>query len=341
MKRKVCLFLALAIVFLLSACGSGGEDKQSSASDQESTNVETSTVDTDYPSKQITIVVPYAAGGASDVMARIFALKLSEELDGATVVVENRQGGTGAVGIEYAYSQPSDGYTMLYLEGNATLIPHLGYTEVLPSEFVELVRTHLQPSLLVVRSDMAVESLDEFLDYAKSNPEVITIGTAGAGSGPHMTGIQLGNETGTSYTFVPFDGGKEAAAAAIGGNVDAVIAKASEIQSGVDSGDLKVLCSFSEERTAFYPDVPTSVELGVNVINVGWGGFAVKADCPQEIIDILAEASAAAAQSQDIQDLCEQRGYDYAFLAMDEAQAFVAEQYELNGDMVAALNEAS
>ena len=339
MKRKVCLIFALVSVLLLSAC-SGSEDGDVGGTPSDDATTTTEPSSTDYPSKQITIVVPYAAGGASDVMARIFAVKLSEELGGSPVVVENKEGGTGAVGIEYAYSQPSDGYTMLYLEGNATLIPHLGYTSVLPSEFVELVRTHLQPSLLVVRSDMGVETLEDFLAYAEENPGAITVGTAGAGSGPHMTGIQLGTETGTSYTFVPFDGGTEAAAAAMGGNVDSVIAKASEVQSGVDSGDLKVLCSFSEERTAFYPDVPTSVELGVNVINVGWGGFAVKADCPQEIIDILAEASAIAAQSQDIQDLCEQRGYDYAFLAMDEAQAFVAEQYELNGEMVAALNNA-
>ena len=187
MKRVFIAALAMAFLLSLAACGSTSSESQTPAG---STPAQTEapgaggTEKSNFPEKTITIVVPYDAGGASDLMSRVFAAALSEQLNGATVVVENRSGGSGAVGMEYANSQPSDGYTILYLETNQTMIRHYGFTELEPSAFIQMACTHVQPAVLAVSAGSEWDSLEDFIDYAKENPGKVSIGDAGTGCSP-------------------------------------------------------------------------------------------------------------------------------------------------------------
>lgn len=339
-KKVLTLTFAMAFLLFLAACG--GTSTENSVSADNSSVVEedasgSSSGEINFPEKTITIIVPYDAGGASDLMSRVFATALSDQLDGATVVVENHSGGSGAVGMEYAYSQPSDGYTILYLETNQTMIRHYGFTDLDPSEFIQMACTHVQPAVLAVNVNSDWTSLEEFISYAKENPGKISIGDAGTGSSPHMCGVQLSTMAEAEFNFVPYDGGATAVSAAMGGNVDAVIAQNSEVLAGVDSGDLRVIATFSQSRTSLYPDTPTAAEQGYSLDCLGWGGFAVKADTPQEIVDILAPAAYIAAQSQGVQDLCNEKGYDFAPRDLEESMAFVSEQVEYYNQLFASM----
>ncbi len=343
MKRVFIAALAMAFLLSLAACGSTPSESQTPAG---STPAQTEapgaggTEKSNFPEKTITIVVPYDAGGASDLMSRVFAAALSEQLNGATVVVENRSGGSGAVGMEYVNSQPSDGYTILYLETNQTMIRHYGFTELEPSAFIQMACTHVQPAVLAVSAGSEWNSLEDFIDYAKENPGKVSIGDAGTGSSPHMCGVQLAAMAEAEFNFVPYDGGATAVSAAMGGNVDAVIAQNSEALAGVDSGDLRVIATFGQSRTSLYPDVPTAAEQGYSLDCLGWGGFAVKADTPQEIVDILAPAAYTAAQSQGVQDLCSEKGYDFTPRDLEESMTFVSEQVEYYNQLFASMEQS-
>lgn len=337
MKKTLAFILALVMVFALAACGTAAPAAPAAPAAAEPAAAAPAAETPSFPEKTITIIVPYDAGGASDLMSRVFATALAEELGGATVVVENHSGGSGAVGMEYAYSQPSDGYTILYLETNQTMIRHYGFTELEPSAFIQMACTHVQPSVLAVSASSEWTTLEEFLAYAKENPGKVSVGDAGTGSSPHMCGVQLATMAGVEFNFVPYDGGATAVSAAMGGNVDAVIAQNSEVLSGVDSGDLRVIATFGEKRTSLYPDVPTAEEQGYDLDCLGWGGFAVKADTPQEILDILSPAAYAAAQSTGVQDLCKEKGYDYTPRDQAESMQFVTDQVEYYNKLFAEL----
>jgi tripartite-type tricarboxylate transporter receptor subunit TctC len=350
-KRILCIGLILVFVFSFAACSNASQEDaentettaqtstQASAEATAGTSAEATVSETvDFPTKQITIVVPYDAGGASDTMTRVFAPEFSNALGNASVIVENRSGGTGAVGLEYVKNSAADGYTLLYLEITATMIKYLGYTDVSAGVFIMLARTHVQPAAITVKADSKWNTLDDFIAYAKENPGKVTIGNAGTGSAWHVSAVYFGQKTGCEFTHVPFNGGAPAAAALMGGNVDCAVTSVSEVQSGVESGDLKILAVLGDERTAVYPDVPTAKELGYDVSFYAWGGFAVPVGTPDAVVKILAEAASKAANSDAIKTICQERGFDFAYLGMDDAQAFKESEMAKFAEVIPALD---
>ena len=321
MRKKGIFYVCLIMAIAITTAGAAGSEETG-----------------DFPTKQISIVVPYNAGGASDTMTRVFAPEFAAALGDASVVVENRSGGTGSVGLSYVNNSKPDGYTLLYLEITATMIKYLGYTDVSAGDFIMLARTHVQPAAITVKADSQWQTLSDFVEYGMENPGKITIGNAGTGSAWHVAAVHFEQNSDCSFTHVPFDGGAPAAAALLGGNIDCVVTSVSEVQAGVESGDLKILAVLGDDRTSVYPNIPTAREEGYDVSFYAWGGFSVPVGTPDEVVDILAKAAEKAATSEAVKKLCKERGYDFAFLNMEDAESFKKSEMSKFEKIIPTLN---
>ena len=278
-----------------------------------------------FPKKQVQIVVPYAPGGASDTVARIYGKELEKEL-GKPVVVVNRTGASGAVGLESVKNSKPDGYTMSYMPVESTMISALGLSDISSDDFTFVCRVMTIPAAITVSKDAPGNTLDDFLKYAKENPGKITVGNSGPGSIWNVAAASLEKAAGVQFTHVPFDGAAPAVAALLGKNISAVAVSPSEVKTNVDAGQFKVLAVIGDQHSSVVPDVKTTKELGYDVSAMGWGGFAVPKGTPEDVVKILNDASAKVAQSEALKKLLAERGFEYAYLDGKDMDAFAKAQ---------------
>ncbi len=278
-----------------------------------------------FPRKQLNIVVPYAPGGASDTVARIYGKELANVL-GKPVTVTNRTGASGAVGLESVKNSKADGYTIAYMPVESTMIAPLGLDPISSNDFSFICRVMTIPAAITVRADAPWNTLEEFLDDAKKNPGKIMVGNSGAGSIWHVASASLAQAAGVEFNYVPFDGAAPAVAALMGGNIQAVAVSPSEVKTNVDAGQFKVLAVVGDKRSNVVPDVKTTKELGLDVTAMGWGGFAVPKGTPADVVKILDEASAKAVQTDAVKKLLKERGFEYAYLNGADMDAFAKDQ---------------
>lgn len=292
-KKIIIVMLSLVLIMgLMAGCSGSGDE---------------------FPNKIITIVVPYSPGGASDTVARLFAQELEKEL-GSSVVVTNKTGASGAVGLETVKNSDADGYTIAYMPVESTMIKSLGLTDITSDDFTFIGRSMTIPAAVTVRSDAPWDTLEEFLEYSKNNPGEVQVGNSGTGSIWHISAALLEDNYGSKFTHVPFEGAAPAIAALMGDNIDAVTVSPSEVQSGVESGEFKVLAVLGEERSSIIPEIPTAVELGVDVVAQGWGAFAVPKGTPEDVVEKLEKASEVALNSENIKTLLAERGFEHAYM---------------------------
>lgn len=334
MKKVLALMLSLALAASLVACGSSSSSGGSAAgssgaqSGDASQSAAGSTDGSSYPESNITLVVPYDAGGASDLMARAYATGLSDEL-GVNVIVENRTGGSGLVGAEYVNGQDADGYTILYLEGNICLNCAIGNSDLDPTTaFFSFVRTHTNPLIVFVPADSEINNLDDLIAAAKADPGGVTVANSATGGQSDLATYDLEAKGDCVFAHIPYDGAAPAVAACIGKNVDACIVTSADAGAAYESGEVKAIATLAQDRDVLISDVSTSFEQGYEVEAVGWGSFAVKNGTSQEIIDILSEASMTAIEGEPVLQLCEEKGYTHAVAFGDEANEFKDSVYE-------------
>ena len=312
MKKILALALAAAMSLTLVACGGS---KTPAASGSASSGGSSSAETVDFPgNKQVSLIVPYSAGGASDTVARIYASELEQSL-GTSIVVSNVTGASGAIGLEQVRNSNPDGYTIAYMPVESTMLKALGFTDLSTDDFRFIGRAMTIPAAVTVRADAPWDTFEDFVNYAKEHPGEIQVGNSGTGSIWHIAAASIEKECGVQFTHVPFDGAAPAVAALLGGNIQAVTVSPSEVKNNVDSGDFKVLCVLGESRSSVVPDVPTAQELGIDITIQGWGGFAVPKDTPQAVIDILEKASETAINSDSVKKTLADRGYEHAYLS--------------------------
>ena len=306
MKKILALALAAAMSLTLVACGGS---KTPAASGSASSGGSSSAETVDFPgNKQVSLIVPYSAGGASDTVARIYASELEQSL-GTSIVVSNVTGASGAIGLEQVRNSNPDGYTIAYMPVESTMLKALGFTDLSTDDFRFIGRAMTIPAAVTVRADAPWDTFEDFVNYAKEHPGEIQVGNSGTGSIWHIAAASIEKECGVQFTHVPFDGAAPAVAALLGGNIQAVTVSPSEVKNNVDSGDFKVLCVLGESRSSVVPDVPTAQELGIDITIQGCGGFAVPKDTPQAVIDILEKASETAINSDSVKKTLADRGY--------------------------------
>lgn len=337
MKKILALALAAAMSLTLVACGGS---KTPAASGSASSGGSSSAETVDFPgNKQVSLIVPYSAGGASDTVARIYASELEQSL-GTSIVVSNVTGASGAIGLEQVRNSNPDGYTIAYMPVESTMLKALGFTDLSTDDFRFIGRAMTIPAAVTVRADAPWDTFEDFVNYAKEHPGEIQVGNSGTGSIWHIAAASIEKECGVQFTHVPFDGAAPAVAALLGGNIQAVTVSPSEVKNNVDSGDFKVLCVLGESRSSVVPDVPTAQELGIDITIQGWGGFAVPKDTPQAIVDILEEASEVAINSDSVKQTLADRGYEHAYLSGADMDAKAAEELAYYSELIPELGIA-
>ena len=337
MKKILALALAAAMSLTLVACGGS---KTHAASGSASSGGSSSAETVDFPgNKQVSLIVPYSAGGASDTVARIYASELEQSL-GTSIVVSNVTGASGAIGLEQVRNSNPDGYTIAYMPVESTMLKALGFTDLSTDDFRFIGRAMTIPAAVTVRADAPWDTFEDFVNYAKEHPGEIQVGNSGTGSIWHIAAASIEKECGVQFTHVPFDGAAPAVAALLGGNIQAVTVSPSEVKNNVDSGDFKVLCVLGESRSSVVPDVPTAQELGIDITIQGWGGFAVPKDTPQAVIDILEKASETAINSDSVKKTLADRGYEHAYLSGSDMDQKASEELAYYSELIPELGIA-
>ncbi len=247
----------------------------------------------DWPTRAVTMVVPYAAGGPVDTLGRILAARLSEIL-GQQVVVENVPGAGGMTGSSRVAKAPPDGYTVLLsgsavLAINQTLYKRPLYNAVADFEQVALFSDSAR--VLITRKDLPVNTLSEFVAYAKANQAKMQYGSAGAGSGMHVCAVLLDAAMGTKITHVPYRGSAPAMQDLMGGRIDFVAEQISTALPQIQGNTVKAIATLGLERAPGLEQLATAQELGLGGLDCGsWGSLSFPKGTPDEIVRRLAKA---------------------------------------------------
>ena len=255
-----------------------------------------------YPSRPIRVVVPFAPGGAADVIARPILAKLKDRL-GQPLVIENKGGASGLIGVAEVAKAAPNGYTILLAHvSNMTIVPLMepGLAYNSPTYFEPVTTLVSGPMIAVVRPDSPFKTLSDLVAYGKANPEKLIHGSAGIGGTTHLAGVLLSRASGIKMLHVPHNGIAPVLTEIIGGRVDIAFAGASGVMSFITAGRLRALAVFEQDRTAMLPNVPTAAETYPGVVVNSWYGFMAPKGTPREIVQRLQRESAEVLKMPDI-----------------------------------------
>lgn len=253
-----------------------------------------------YPAKPITFIVPWPAGSTSDAIMRTLTQVASQKL-GQPVVVDNRAGASGMLGVGLLARAQPDGYTIGQVPLSVTRFAQLGTLKVDPrKELTPVVRVAGLTFGIVVRQESQFKSMQELLAYAKANPGKLTYGSAGIGNQTHIGMELIEQATGAKFTHIPYKGGNEATLGLLGGQVD-MVADSSGWAPMVQQGKLRLMTVWGEQRLKRFPEVPTMKELGYDIQISAPGGIAGPANMPVDVTAKLVDAFRFASQSPEFQ----------------------------------------
>lgn len=254
-----------------------------------------------WPTRTVTIVVPFPPGGNTDTMARVLAQRLTEEL-GHTFIVENRMGASGSIGTTAVARAAPDGYTLMF--GAVQQISVLPYTEKVnydpKTDFSYISIFGEGPFVFGVNASVPAKSLQDFIEYAKRNPSVMTYASGGIYSGAHLVAALLFDKAGIKLNHVPYRGGGPAIADLLGNHVQAYFGNASELIPIATDQHVRILASSSAKRLEQLPDVPTVNELIPGFVFTAWNGLMAPAKTPRYIREKLEKATIAAAHDRQV-----------------------------------------
>lgn len=326
MRKKMALILAAAMVCSMTACSvsttskttettaateaaseaaeaseaSGAADGSEEASEAEASGEEAPA--TDYPTKAINMIIPYAAGGTTDVYGRTLAAQLEKEL-GQSITVTNQGGASGSIGSQYVRDQASDGYTLLVCAETMGTYQTMGTADLSYDDFTVISPLVGDPKVIVVGKDSKYNTLEELLEDIKANPGKVTMAHSGPGGSGHNQGLVL-STLGYDVAMTSFDSGNAALLGVIGGQVDFTNPNISTLGSYIESGEVKALAVFASERMEAYPDIPAFTETvpeAEKYLNIPYTvlTFCVNNDTPQEVVDVLKEATKKALATEE------------------------------------------
>jgi len=239
-----------------------------------------------FPSQPIKLIVPWSAGGGTDAIARALARSGEKHL-GVPVIVENKPGGTGAVGLGETIKAKADGYTLAIIPVELSFLKDQGIYPFDFTNFTRIMNLNTDPSALTVKADAPWNTLAEFVAYARANPGAIKIGHSGTGMLWHLAAASLALNTNTAYTYVPFNGAADAIASVLGRNINAVTVSGAEVSAQVRAGEMKILAVFGERRMDIFPNIPTAREQGFDVVVNTFRGLGGPVGIPEDRVKIL------------------------------------------------------
>lgn len=291
-----------------------------------------------WPARPITWIVPYPAGGITDITSRAVARRASEIL-GTPIQVENKAGAAAMIGTEAGARAAPDGYTVTYVStGPVATNPHLYKTMRYDpfKDFVYVQAMFASPTVLVVPASSPFKSMTELIEFARKNPGKLTYGSPGAGTAPHLGVELIGLNTETRLTHVPYKGSAPALTDVIGGRIDFVLDYPPTLMPHIESGRLRPLAVMSDQRFSFLPQVPASAELGLGKANlVAWTGVVVPTGTPAPIVTKLAAAIREALADPAVVTPFEKLGtITLSNLSEDRFRTFAQEEFNRLGALI-------
>jgi tripartite-type tricarboxylate transporter receptor subunit TctC len=279
-----------------------------------------------YPDKPVTMIVPFPPGGVADTVARPVADAMSREL-GQPVVVENKPGAGGALGIGVAARAPADGYTVLMSLSSISILPEadrvLGRKPAYTlAQFKPIARFTADPTVFVVRADAPWKTLSDFIADARRNPGRYNYGSSGNYGTMHVPMEMLKSAAGFRMTHIPFTGAGPAVTALLGGQVDAVASGPATVVQHIKAGKLRALAHWGDKPLAALPDVPSLEQAGYPVQFAQWSALFVPAGTPDDVVQKLRAASRKVAADPAVQQIIATAGSPLAYQDAPEFQAY-------------------
>jgi tripartite-type tricarboxylate transporter receptor subunit TctC len=274
----------------------------------------------------VRVIVPYPAGGTSDILARTVSIKLAE-IWGQTVVVENKAGANGNVGAEFVAKSPPDGYTLLLADIGAIAISPSVYTLGYDpnKDFAPVTMVAYSPHILAVNPNVPVKSVQELIEYSKAQKGKLNYAASSVGSAPHLAGVEFAIRTGTQWAYIPYKGGAQAITDVVGGQADVLFNGMLATYPHVKSGKLRILAVSSARRVASIPDVPTVAESGVAGFETGsWQGVVAPAGTPAAVVAKVNADLVRVLQDQETRDKLGAQGAEVRTQTPDQMKAFIA-----------------
>jgi tripartite-type tricarboxylate transporter receptor subunit TctC len=291
-----------------------------------------------WPSRPITVVVPYAVGGTTDIVARLVTTQIGNGL-GQPLVVDNRVGGGGNIGWGAAARSAPDGHTLLTTEMSFTIAPALGTKQPFDpkKDFAHVITAAAAPHVLVINPSVPAKTVQEFIAHAKANPGKLNYGSGGNGTNTHLGGELFKREAGIDLVHVPYKGAGQVLQDLMGGQVQALVTSLPTALPHVKSGKLRALMVTSDRRSPLLPDVPSAREAGLpKVVMDFWVGFAAPAGTAQPAIDKLNKAIADALKSPEGQKRLAEQGLEPVSNSPAQASQLVAAEMQRWGAVVKA-----
>lgn len=260
----------------------------------------------DYPSRTLTFVVPYPPGGPTDITGRLLAEALGKEL-GQTVVVENRSGASGSIGVSYVIRSKPDGYTFGAVAAPSLVAPFMLDTKPydLTTDIQTVGMAYVTPLVVLVNPELTPEVTDmqSLIDYVKNEGAGVNYTTAGIGSTAHLAMEMIRSENDLDMLHIPYQGSAPAINALLAGDVNMMYSDLVAAMPQITSGKLRAIAINTNERLDELPDVPTLVEQGIEAAKaVSWGGLVLPKGTPQEAVDVLSAALESVLQDEALQE---------------------------------------
>ena len=325
MKKIVSLLLVCALLLTVVGCNSSNGNATSGE------NTEADVQEQSYPEKAIEVVIPFSAGGVTDVLGRVLEKYAPEHIPNEQrLVIVNKPGGASVTGTTEMLAAKTDGYTIgLFPPGSVVIQPHLGNATYTLDDFKPVIRIADAPILLVVSKDSEIDSLDEWVEYIKENPGQFKIASGGIGNTPHVALVKYLNAAGLNeYTsYVPYKSSAEAYSAMLGGHIDGYISSAQSLASKKD--DVKVLVNLGSSSNGYYKDAPTLKDLGYEGLETdAWFGVLGSKDLSDEIIDTLHDSFKSIIEDEEVIKTCEDMGIVINYASAEDFKAQLEKEYE-------------
>ena len=290
-----------------------------------------------YPTKPVTMIVAYDAGGSTDILARITAKYLEAELKQPFVVV-NKSGASGSVGFTSIAKASPDGYTIGLINLSGVIVNPIVQPDVVRyriTDFVGIANVVTDPGVFCVRADSPIKNLEDLVAAAKANPGKLAISHEGVGSGDHLGVTEFMKKAGIELNLVPFEGDAPAKAAILGGHIDLLAVNVSEVAEMVNMGQLRALAVQNAKRSVDLPEVPTFAELGYPTVMQGTAsrGFAAPKDIPAEALDVLVNAMKKIVASPEYQAQLKKLNMAIDFIPGEQFTTLLMEQDKLWSDL--------
>ncbi len=340
MKRKVALLVCVAMMAAaIAGCSSSSSSSSSSDTTEESAAEESTeaeeaeeaetVAETDFPTDQIEMIIPQGVGGGSDLIARVLAQQIEEEL-GVAVVCTNLNGGSTSIGLQELADSEPDGYTIAMTMTNLATLSALGYSELTADDFEAICGVNYDAASIMIRTDdERFSNLEELVAYAKEHPGELNWGTGGAGGMWHMAILKFCDIAGIEVNIVPNAGGGTGVGLYLAnGDIDAAVFSPVDCMAQIESGQIMPIVSMTDERMASFPDTPTAIEEGYDIEVYSTRGYIAPKGTPAEVIAVLEDAFKKAVESDEYVEFIESQSSNIRWLSAEEYTQWMKDEVD-------------